>query len=320
MKTLLLTLGVAASSVHAARAEVIYLAHSQGPGNPRFEAANYFAEGLATCTGGRITVQVAPSATMGEDAELLISAAAGITHLTANSQGATAQFIPELNMIGLPFLFENAPEAWAVLDGPFGERLKAQAEETGLKILGFWDNGIRQITHLDKLITTPADLQGVKIRTPPDDMTIAIFKELGANPAPLSYSEVPTALQSGVFEAQENPLTNIQTSRIYEITPFISLVGHKFESAPLIASLSWFNALPPEDRACVESVAAESTVFQRRVATEQEARLQQQLTDEGATVVQVPDREAFRAATAHVYEEFESAMPEAYRMVMEAAE
>ena len=159
-------------------------------------------------------------------------------------------------------------------------------------------------------IKTPADLKGVKIRTPPDDMTIAIFNALGANPAPLTFAELPTALQSGVFEAQENPLTNIYSSKLHEITKYISLTGHKYETAPLLASMAWWSSLSPEDQACVQSSADEATAFQRQTAEEKQTEVRQKLVEEGAIITEIQDRQAFIDATASVYDEYRERFPE----------
>lgn len=141
-----------------------------------------FATQLTACTKGEITVNIADSGTMGDDVELLTSTASGVIQITANSQGATGQIVPELNAVGLPFLFADAPTAWRALDGQVGAMIDEKAQAAGLKVLAFWDNGIRHVSHMSKSITTPADLAGMKIRTPPDDMTIAIFSAMGPTP------------------------------------------------------------------------------------------------------------------------------------------
>lgn len=311
MKRILIATLLSSAALSAtAQADTIILAHAQPPGNPRSLAADFFAERLSDCTGGGITVNVAGSSTMGDDVEALTSASANIIQIAANSQGATAQIIPELNVIGLPFLFEDAPSAWAAIDGEIKDIIDARAQAAGLKLLGLWDNGIRHVSHLSKSISTPADLQGVKIRTPPDEMTISIFNALQANPAPLTFSELPTALQSGVFEAQENPLTNIYSSKIHEITSYISMTGHKYETSPLLASLAWWSSLSSEDQACVQTSAYEATAFQRETAQTLEAEVRQKLEDEGATITTLADRQAFVDATANVYEEWRNRYPE----------
>ncbi|MDO5659191.1 MAG: TRAP transporter substrate-binding protein [Paracoccus sp. (in: a-proteobacteria)] len=309
--------GVALTGTVAAN--TVILAHAQPPGNPRSLAADFFAEQVAACTEGRITVSVAGAATMGDDVEALTSTAANVIQLTANSQGATAQIVPELNVIGLPFLFADAPSAWEVIDSDIRTRIDERAQAAGLKLLGLWDNGIRHVSHLSRSITAPEDLRGVKIRTPPDDMTIAIFNAFGANPAPLTFAELPTALQSGVFEAQENPLTNIYSSKLHEITPYISLTGHKYETTPLLASMAWWSRLSPEDQECVQSAADEATAFQRQTAHEQEAEIRAQLEAEGAIITELDDRQAFIDATSGVYEQYRARFPELVDAIVAAS-
>ena len=307
LKALLLTAALMPSAVQA---EEIMLGHGAAPTNPRHLAAKFFATQVAACTKGGITVSVADSGTMGDDVELLTSAASGVIQITANSQGATGQIIPEINAVGLPFLFSDAPTAWRVLDGEVGAMIDEKAQAAGLKVLAFWDNGIRHVSHMSKSITTPADLAGMKIRTPPDEMTIAIFTALGANPAPLAFAELPTALQSGVFEGQENPLTNIYSSKIHEITKFISLTGHKYESAPLLASLAWWSSLSPENQSCVQDAANAAMWYQRGLALEASTSLVEPLKAEGVTLTEVADKQAFIDVTASVYDDYAAKFPE----------
>lgn len=307
LKTLLLT---AVLLPTALQAETIVLGHGAAPTNPRHLAAKLFATQVATCTKGAITVNIADSGTMGDDVELLTSTSAGIVQITANSQGATGQIVPEINLVGLPFLFSDSPTAWRVLDGDVGAMIDAKAQDAGLKVLAFWDNGIRHVSHMSKSITTPDDLKGMKIRTPPDEMTLAIFNAVGANPAPLAFAELPTALQSGVFEGQENPLTNIYSSKIHEITTFISLTGHKYESAPLLASLAWWQGLSPENQTCVQEAATAAKWYQRGVALEAETSLVQPLQASGVTLTEVADRQAFIDATASVYDAWGARFPD----------
>ena len=318
MRTALMALMATTFAAGAARADEITLAHGANPGNPRFEAAERFAELVAECTGGETTVNVAPSATMGDDVEMLTSTTAGVINITANSQGAMAQIVPEIAVVGLPFLFQDLPTAWAVLDGEVGAMLDERAQEAGLKILGFWDNGIRHISHVSKAVPTPSDVAGMKIRTPPDEMTIAIFEALGAAPAPLAFSELPTALQSGVFDGQENPLTNIYSSKIHEITPFITLTGHKYETTPVVAGLAWWSGLDEETQACVADATAEAGEFQRSTSLEQNESLRATMEGEGVTFTEV-DRQPFVDATAPVYDQYAARFPELVEALRQAA-
>ncbi|WP_108660163.1 TRAP transporter substrate-binding protein [Acuticoccus kandeliae] len=310
MKTTMLAALAAATMLTApAFADEIIFAHGANPGNPRYIAAEEWAKLMGECTGGDTTVNVAPSATMGDDVEMLTSATAGVINVTANSQGAMSQIVPEIGLLGLPFLFEDLPSAWAVLDGDVGDMLDARAQEAGLKILGFWDNGIRHVSHVSKTVPNPADIKGMKIRTPPDQMTVDIFEALGAAPAPLAFSELPTALQSGVFDGQENPLTNIYSSKIHEITKFITLTGHKYESTPVVAGLAWWSGLDEAMQNCLLEATAKAGEGQRKTSQEQGESLRATMEGEGVTFAEA-DHDAYVAATASVYDKYAAQYPE----------
>lgn len=301
-----------------ARADEVIFAHGANPGNPRTIAAEKWAELYSACTGGSDTVNVAPSATLGDDAEMLTSASAGVINVTANSQGAMSQIVPEIGLLGLPFLFKDLPSAWAVLDGDVGKMLDTRAQESGLKILGFWDNGIRNVSHMSKTVPSPADIKGMKIRTPPDQMTIDIFEALGASPAPLAFSELPTALQSGVFDGQENPLVNIYSSKIHEITKFITLTGHKYESTPVVAGLGWWSGLDEAKQACALSATEEAGKMQREMVQSSDAELRPKMEAEGVTFAEA-DKAAYQDATKSVYDKYAAQYPELVAALRKAA-
>ena len=316
MKTkLLAALAISTALVAGAQAEVIF-AHGANPGNPRYIAADIWAAQYEDCAGE--SVNHAPSASMGDDSEMLTSAQAGIIQITANSQGAMSQIVPEISLLGLPFLFSDLPTAWTVLDGEVGNMLDARAQAVGLKIVGFWDNGIRQVTHTDKHVAAPGDIAGMQIRTPPSPMTLDIFEALGANPAPLAWSELPSALQSGVFEGQENPLTNIHSARLHEITPYVTMTSHKYESTPVVASLSWWSGLGESERNCVMQATEYAGDIQRALSLAGDATLRPKMEVEGAVFVEA-DIAAYQAATASVYDKYAADFPELVSTLRAAA-
>lgn len=316
MKTnLLAALAATTLMTGAAQAEVIF-AHGANPGNPRYIAAELWADHYAACTGD--SVNHAPSATMGNDSEMITSAQAGVIQISANSQGAMSQVVPEIGLLGLPFLFNDLPTAWAVVDGDIGDMLDARAQNAGLKILGFWDNGIRNITHTGKNVSSPADVSGMKIRTPPDPMTLAIFEALGANPAPLAWSELPSALQSGVFEGQENPLTNIYSAKLHDITPYVTMTGHKYESTPVIAGLGWWSGLDAAAQTCAMEATAAAGDVQRALSLKGDATLRPTMEAEGAIFAEA-DKAAFQAATAGVYDQYAADFPDLVGALKSAA-
>ena len=319
MKTKLMAVLAATTMIASAvQADEIIFAHGANPGNPRFVAAEKWGEIFTACTGGATTVNVAPSATMGDDVEMLTSATAGVINVTANSQGPLSQIVPEIGLLGLPFLFKDLPTAWAVLDGEVGTMLDERAQTAGLKILGFWDNGIRQVSHISRNVSSPEDIKGMKIRTPPDQMTVDIFEALGANPAPLAFSELPTALQSGVFDGQENPLTNIYSSKIHEITKYITLTGHKYESTPVVAGLAWWSGLDEAAQACALQATQEAGKLQREMSLEADTTLIPKMEAEGVVFAEA-DRDAYIAATASVYDKYAETFPELVAALKKAA-
>ena len=293
----------------AAAANEIVLAHGANPGNPRSDAAEMFAELVERYSDGAITVNVAGAASLGDDSEMIQSVKIGTIQMTANSQGAFSQVVPEVATLGLPFLFDELPDAWVTLDGPVGTELSARAEKQGFVIVGWWDNGVRHITTVKGPITAPADVEGLKIRTPPDPMTLDIFKALGANPAPLAWSELPTALKTGTFEAQENPLTNIHSAKLHEITTHISLTGHKYEGTPLIANADWWNGLSDAHRDAVRRAVAEAGWYQRGRNLIDNERLVTVIKQEGGQFQEV-DKQPFVEATATVYENWKGKFPD----------
>ncbi|SLN62891.1 2,3-diketo-L-gulonate-binding periplasmic protein YiaO precursor [Aquimixticola soesokkakensis] len=319
IKSVLLGATLLATATPAFADEIIF-AHGANPGNPRYDAAQMFAALVPACTAGETTVNVAASATLGNDVEMLTSTSAGVIQITANSQGPLAQIVPEVGMLGLPFLFADLPAVWSVVDGEVGDMIDEKAQMAGLKVLTFWDNGIRHVSHVDKNVPTPADLEGMQIRTPSDEVTIATFEALGASPAPLAWSELPTALQSGVFAGQENPLTNIYSAKLHEITPYITLTGHKYESTPVLASMVWWSGLDEATQDCIQGAAKSAGWYQRGQSLMQGAALRETMAAEGAIFAEVEDRQAFIDATAPVYEKYEGQFGDLIATLREATQ
>ena len=230
------------------------LGHGAAPGNPRSVAADRMAQQLRERSNGRIEMRVAGSAQLGDDAAMLTALRTGTLDMSVNSQGASSAVLPELAALGLPFLFPNAAAAYKVVDGPIGQELAKRLDGVGLTSLGFWDNGIRHVTNAKRPINRPEDLRGLKIRTPPDPMTIDIFQALGAATQQINFGELYVALQQGVVDGQENPLANIQSSKLQEVNRFISLTGHQWQCNPVLASRVAWGRLKPEDQRLVREV------------------------------------------------------------------
>jgi TRAP-type transport system periplasmic protein len=282
-----------------AQAVKLTLGHGAAPGNPRHEAAVKFAEVLKAKTSGRIEVQVAPSAQLGDDAAMITALRTGALDMSANSQGAVANAVPEYAAFGMPFLFTTSAQAFKALDGPLGKELADKSAEKGLVVLGYWDNGIRHMTNSKHPITKVDDLKGLKMRTPPDAVLVDIMQALGAEAQQIKFAELYVALQQGVVDGQENPLANIYASKLYEVQKHLALTSHMFQMTPFLMSKRSWDRLPEADRKAVTEAAAEATAMQRKLSQEADDKLLGELKAKGVQVTTV-DKAVFEKATAAV--------------------
>ena len=303
---LLSALAMVVSASNAIAGVTLTLGHGAAPGNPRTIAAEAFAKMVAERTNGNVTIKIAPSEQLGNDVAMLTSIRTGALDLTANSQGAASGLVPELAALGLPFLFKDSTAAFKVLDGQIGKDLEAKFAAVGMIPLDWWDNGIRNITNSKRSIKVPADLKGLKIRTPADPMTVDIFQALGAATQQIAFGELYIALQQGVVDGQENPLANIMSAKIYEVNKFITLSGHKWEVTPFLMSQISVRKVKPEELAIIKAAAKEAGVLQRKLMIETDQKLLADFKANPNLVVNECDRSAFQAATAEVVEKWKA--------------
>jgi tripartite ATP-independent transporter DctP family solute receptor len=282
-----------------AQAVKLTLGHGAAPGNPRHEAAVKFADVLKARTAGRIEVQVAPSAQLGDDAAMVTALRTGALDMSANSQGAVANAVPEYAAYGMPFLFSTPAQAFKLLDGPLGKELADRSAEKGMVVLGYWDNGIRHMTNSRRAITKVEDMKGLKMRTPPDAVLVDIMQALGAEAQQIKFAELYVALQQGVVDGQENPLVNIHASKLYEVQKHLALTSHMFQMTPFLMSKRTWDKLSEADRKAVTEAAAEATALQRKLSQEADDKLLADLKAKGVQVT-TPDKAAFEKATASV--------------------
>jgi tripartite ATP-independent transporter DctP family solute receptor len=297
----LLALAACAMLPLAAQAQAmkLTLGHGAAPGNPRHEASVRFAEVVKAKSNGRIEVQVAPSAQLGDDAAMVTALRTGALDISANSQGAVANAVPEYAAFGMPFLFSSPAAAFKLLDGPLGKELADRSAEKGMILLGTWDNGIRHMTNSKRAITKVEDMKGLKIRVPPDATLVDIMKALGAESQQIKFAELYVALQQGVVDGQENPLANIHASKLYEVQKHLALTNHQFQMTPLLMSKRTWDKLSAADRKVVMEAAADATALQRKLSREADEKLLADLKAKGVQVT-TPDKAAFEKATAEV--------------------
>lgn len=296
----------------------LLLGHGAEPGNPRAVVAERFSERVAEATDGRIDVQVLGQESLGSDSDMMVSVASGTLDMSVNSQGAFSPIVPEVNLLGLPFLFEDSEHAFEVIDGDAGEHLAEEAEERGYHVLAWWDNGVRDITTRNQAINEVEDLRGLQIRTPDDPMTIDILSSLGASATPMAFGELYLGLRQGAVDGQENPVVNIHSSSLHEVQGHLAVTGHKYETNPFVISTQTWSSLPSEDQDLLARIAVESRDEQRELMQEQTHDIYSDY--EESLEVTYPDREMFREETQDVYDKWAKEYPEFFDIVTEAAD
>ena len=285
---------------------VLKLGYGGPTTNPRHMIAEKFAAWMAEKSDGKVQIDLYPAEMIGTDRQMAEMIAMGTLDMTINAHGVIATYEPRLAAVELPFLFSSNEKVGQVLDGPVGEEIvKDLPASKGMRVLAFWENGLRQITNSQRPIEAPEDLQGLKLRTPENKMTLAIFKSLGASPAPLAFSELYMALSQGVFDGQENPVVNIHAAKFEEVQDYISITNHKYESCPFVVSEAVWKTLPADVQALLKEGAVKFAKEHRKVVADNQAALLAELESRGMQVSR-PDLKAFQDATSVVYKEYES--------------
>ena len=303
-RALLVTALVATSGMAFAQQTKLTLGHGNPAGSIRDLAAVKFADEVKARSSGRIDVTVAPASQLGDDAAMVTALRTGALDISANSQGAVANTVPEYAAFGMPFLFATLPQAWKILDGAVGKELAEKSAAKGLVVLGYWDNGIRPMSNSKRPLLKPEDLKGLKMRTPPDSVTVDIMQSLGAEAQQIKFSELYVALQQGVVDGQENPLTNIASAKLYEVQKYISLTGHKYEMTPFLMSKKTWDRLSEADRKAIQEAANVATTLQRKLSKDSDDALVGELKAKGVQVDNVPTA-AFQKATSGVIAKWE---------------
>jgi tripartite ATP-independent transporter DctP family solute receptor len=269
-----------------------------------------FKKDVEAKSGGRIKVELYPNAQLGGDRELTESVQLGTIQMAIPATSALAGFDKRFQVFDLPFLFKSKQAAYKALDGELGRKLDALLPAMGMVNLGYGENGFRHITNNRGPITKPADLKGLKIRTMENPMHIAFFKLLGANPTPMNFGELYTALQQKTVDAEENPIALVYTSKFYEVQKFYSLTGHVYSATMLVTNKKFLDKLPADLRKIVTDAARRYVVEQRKLSDKQEGEFLGLLKKAGMKVNEVTPAEkaAFVKATLPVYDSFKDVL------------
>ncbi len=294
----------------------IKLAHSASPRSLIALSAEEFARRANEQLGDRGTVVVFGSAQLGGDEVVLSKLKLGTVHLGLNST-VMSSVVDEFAIFDMPYLVRDRDHMRRIEAEVFWPSLAPRAEAAGYKVLAVWENGFRHITNNTRPIVTPNDLRGIKLRTPSSPWRVKLFRDYGANPSPLPFSDVFLALQTGLMDGQENPLSNVVTARLQEVQTYLSLTGHVYSPAYLVAGVETWSKLPEEVRRVLEETARATQNFAFATAERLDAEFLEQLRASGMQVNEA-DQESFAASSQSIYEEFGRTVPGAREMIDKA--
>jgi tripartite ATP-independent transporter DctP family solute receptor len=296
---------VAAVALFAAPAVAqieIKLGHVGEPGSLFQKSADEFAKRANAKLGSKAKVVVYGSSQLGGDKELLQKLKLGTVDLAVPSTVMSSE-VDLFGIFEMPYLVKDREHMNRIEKEVVWPSLAPAAAKKGLTLLAVWENGYRHITNSKHPINVPDDLKGIKLRVPEGKWRVKMFEAYGANPSPMKFSEVFTALQTGVMDGQENPLTQIYSAKFQEVQKYLSLTGHVYTPAYLTAGTTKWNALPADVRKILEDTAKETQAFVYQTAAKDEDDLLAKLKA-GGIQVNNPDKNAFVAASKPVYEEF----------------
>lgn len=278
------------------------MAHVASPGSLTALSAEEFARRANERLAGRARVNVFGSSQLGDDETLLIKLKLGTVDFSIPST-IMSSVVASFGLFEMPYLVKDRAHMARIEERIIRPRLVQDAAVRGFKLLAVWENGFRHITNNRRPIEGPEDLAGIKLRTPRGHWRVRLFQSLGANPTPMSLSETFMALQTGVIDGQENPLNQIHSQKFHEVQEYLSLTGHVYTPAYLLAGAARWSTLPHETQEILERTARD---MQSYVYAQAEKLDKQLLTALEASGIEVnrADRDRFVAASAPIFEQF----------------
>jgi tripartite ATP-independent transporter DctP family solute receptor len=316
MKACLLVASVLATlaSAHAWAQTEMKLGHVGEPGSLIGAAADEFAKRVNDKLAGKYKVITYGSSQLGGDKELLQKLKLGTVEFAEPSTVMSSES-DIFGVFEMPYLVKDREHMKRIEKELFWSKMEPAVEKKGLKLLAIWENGFRHITNNKRPIVTPADLQGMKLRVPEGKWRVKMFQAYGANPSPMKFSEVFTALQTGVMDGQENPFAQIASAKFYEVQKYLSLTGHVYSPAYLAVGLKKWNSLPADVQKTLDSTAKDVQAWVYEKAAKDDEVLLEKMKASGSIQVNNANKDAFIAASKPVYEEFAKEVPGAKEII-----
>ncbi|MTH36146.1 DctP family TRAP transporter solute-binding subunit [Paracoccus limosus] len=300
------------------REQTIRFASAGADGSPIVLGMHKFAEIVKEKSGGKIEVKVFPAGMLGGDMQTITSLQGGVLQMTTMNAGLLSGIAPDFALLDLPFLFSAPAEVDAVMSGEVGQKLAAELDPKGLVALSYWELGFRNLTNNRHPVAKLEDLSGLKIRVVQSPIYLDMFGALGANPVPMPFPEVYTALETGTVDGQENPAASILTAKLNEVQKYMTITRHTYNPQVVMFSKKQWEKLGPEEQKLLQDAAAEAGTYQRQLARDADAKAVADLKAAGMEVTELSPEELqrFRDKTAPVAEKFSaSANPELVKLL-----
>jgi TRAP-type transport system periplasmic protein len=303
---------------HAAVAQTIELklGHVGSPGSLFDLSSLEFAKRVKEKTGGKVVIQVYGASQLGDDTELMQKVKLGTVDMALPST-VMSSVVPAFGLFEMPYLVKDRDHMKRIDKEIVWPTLVPIAEKAGYRILATWENGFRQITNNLHAIKVPGDLKGIKLRVPKGKWRVKMFQAYGASPSAMGLSEVFVALQTGVMDGEENPLTQIYTSKFQEVQKYLSMTDHVYTPAYVVTSPRKFDALPEALRKQIQEAAQETQAFVYQTGAKMDDELLGKLKQAGMQVNQA-DKQAFQKASKSVYDDFSTDVPNGKQMIEKA--
>jgi tripartite ATP-independent transporter DctP family solute receptor len=247
-------------------------AFSLAKDHPLGTGAQVFADAVAQKSGGKMKVTLFPNAVLGSDPQNLSAIRGGTLDFTSMATGLVASIDKQFGVFDLPFLFNSAQEAFAIVDGPVGTRMLDDLSKQGVIGLGIWDLGFRNMTNSKRPIAKAEDVAGLKIRVIASPVYIDLFSTLGANPVPMTFGEVYGALESRAIDGQDNPVGVIESAKFAEVQKYLSLTRHVYTGMPFMMSKKTWDGMSEAERKIIREAADEAKQEERKVSLAKEGQ------------------------------------------------
>jgi len=283
---------------------------TDGPQDPYAVGARAFRDRVVAAAEGRIDVELYPNRQLGDEKPLVEGMRLGTVDAGIITNAVLAQIEPSLQLNDMPFLFANETQARAMLDGPVGQKLGANLEKKGVKLLAWMEGGFRNMINNVRPVSEPKDVSGVKFRVMQNPVYISMFSSLGGNAIPMSWGDTLTAVQQGTIDGLEIPLAIIDQAKMYEVTKFLSITNHTYSAIALVMSKRTFDRLPDNLKKAVTDVAPAAAKAQREAASATANEILGRLEKSGMKVNRISDVKPFRASVQSVYEKFKGSIGE----------